>query len=240
MPCVGWTADPKEQPYLTLEQGSPGWFAVRKGRLTASKIASLMGVGYESRRRFWELETGKAKPKVVTEAMMAGTRDEPVIRRIFARVLGPDFIVNPFVGSFYDKENGFTASPDGLVVDLASTTAPNTYLLEIKRPANALYAQPRANHIIQMHCQMVASGVNQCLYVVAHPDEGLRIWLLRFCPVIWAIVLDKVEEYREFAKEGDMPRTQTGGTALKAEIIGLAAAELLYNAEGALYSIFSR
>ena len=106
-----------------LIQGSDEWFAVRMGKITASKLGDLMRVTkygestYKTRLRMElaiERLTGKsASPNFMNQAMKDGVEREPDARKLFEAITGKEVAE---CGSFDHPDIVNTsASPDGLI-----------------------------------------------------------------------------------------------------------------------------
>ena len=106
-----------------LIQGSPEWFAVRNGKITASKLSDLMKKTkwgestYKTRLRMElaiERITGKsAGDNFMNQAMKNGVEREPDARKLFEAITGKEVAE---CGSFDHPEIVNTsASPDGLI-----------------------------------------------------------------------------------------------------------------------------
>lgn len=156
--------------------------------------------------------------------MRAGLHDEDAIRAAFAALIGRGAVVNSHVGTFVCESDNFLATPDGIVTDLA--TGRNA-LLEIKRPLNDVYPAPRPGHIVQMLCQMRASGLRTCWYVVCHPWGGMRVWFIEYDDWAWQLVEAALAEYRRLDAAGDMPARQSDCKATAARLGTLVPACLV-------------
>ena len=148
-------------------QGSPEWFALRVGRVTASRVADVIAKtksGYSASRATYmgeliaERLTGVSAPGFTNAAMQHGTATEPLAReayraQTFDDVVEVGFVIHPRIAQA-------GASPDGLVGDegLVEIKAPNTSthidtLLSGKVPAK---------YETQMLWQMAATGRAWC------------------------------------------------------------------------------
>lgn len=111
-----------------LEQRSPEWFAVRCGKVTASRIADLTATtrsGYSTSRANYKAQlvcerlTGCVEPSYTNAAMQWGIDKEPEARDAYAEhaLVGIEevgFVVHPTIPSAGCSPDGLVA-PDGMV-----------------------------------------------------------------------------------------------------------------------------
>lgn len=167
-------------------QGSSEWFAIRCGKVTASKISDLMAktkTGYSASRANYmaqiivERLTNQVQESYSNAAMQWGTETEPQAR------YGYEFETDNIV-----KEIGFVdhptilltgASPDGLVG--------GDGLIEIKCPNTAthidflLTGEIDGKYIKQMQWQLACTGRKWCDFVSFDPrlPANLQIKIVR-------------------------------------------------------------
>ena len=164
-------------PEVEVIQGSPEWFAVRCGKISASRLGDIM------RKTKWGESTYKAKVRlelaieritgksvssvVMNKAMHDGVEREPDARLLFEAVTGKEVAL---CGSFDHPEIVNTsASPDGL---LRGENA----VLEIKCPTHATHAKnlmsetmPK-NYIYQVQWQIACTESDYAYFASYHPD----------------------------------------------------------------------
>lgn len=167
-------------------QRSDAWFALRCGRVTASRVADVLArtkVGWAAARAQYMVQlvverlSGIAEPSLASPAMRWGTEKEPEARAAYrfyhdADVSNVDFVLHPeiFMAG---------ASPDGLVG--------RDGLLEIKCPTSATHINTiRSGDIpekyqLQMLWQMACTGRNWCDFLSYDPrmPEPLRLFVRR-------------------------------------------------------------
>ena len=160
-----------------IPQGSPEWFAVRCGKISASRLGDIM------RKTKWGESTYKAKVRlelaieritgksvssnVMSQAMYDGVEREPDARTLFEAVTGKEVAL---CGSFDHPDIVNTsASPDGL---LRGENA----VLEIKCPTHATHAKnimsetmPK-NYIYQVQWQIACTESDFAYFASYHPD----------------------------------------------------------------------
>ena len=168
---------------MTIEQGSPEWFALRAGKVTASRVADILAktkTGPSASRQNYLIElalqrtTGIIQESYTNAAMEWGTQTEPQARVAY------EVNTNNFVDqvAFIDHPNiaWFGCSPDGLVSDRG--------LVEIKCPNSATHweyfksKEPPKKYFIQMQAQMAVSGRDWCDFISFDPRMPDRSQLL--------------------------------------------------------------
>ena len=164
-------------PEVEVIQGSPEWFAVRCGKISASRLGDIM------RKTKWGESTYKAKVRlelaieritgksvsstVMSQAMYDGVEREPDARTLFEAVTGKEVAL---CGSFdHPTIVNTSASPDGL---LRGENA----VLEIKCPTHATHAKnlmsetmPK-NYIYQVQWQIACTESDYAYFASYHPD----------------------------------------------------------------------
>ena len=169
-----------------IEQGTDEWFAIRCGKVTASRVADVIATtksGYSASRANYEAQliceilTGKPAESYSNAAMQWGTETEPLARAQYELKTGNmvnqvGFVVHPII-----EQAG--ASPDGLIGEdgCIEIKCPNTSthldtLLSQKVPSK---------HITQMTWQMVCAGRKWCDFVSYDPrlPENLQLFIER-------------------------------------------------------------
>jgi putative phage-type endonuclease len=169
-----------------IEQGTDEWFAIRCGKVTASRVADVIATtktGYSASRANYEAQliceilTGKPAESYSNAAMQWGTETEPLARAQYELKTGEmvnqiGFVVHPMI-----EQAG--ASPDGLVGSEG--------LIEIKCPNTSthldtlLSQKVPSKYIVQMTWQMVCTGRKWCDFVSYDPrlPENLQLFVQR-------------------------------------------------------------
>jgi putative phage-type endonuclease len=162
------------------EQGTAEWLSERAGKVTASRIASVMAktkTGYGADRANYmadliaERLTGIPKQGFTNEAMRWGTETEPQARAMYELETGLTVIETGFVP--HPTLEGTGASPDGLVGDSG--------LIEIKCPNTATHIETLRGaaidrkYLLQMHWQMICTGRDWCDFVSFDPRLPLEM-----------------------------------------------------------------
>lgn len=158
-----------------IEQGSDAWKLLRLGIPTASVFKVLMARGEQKGRQTLmyrlagERITGEPSENYTNEAMEAGKRDEPELRKHYAFVRDTELQQVAFIRI---KKCG--CSPDALV--------PDDGMLEIKRVAPHLLIpmllEPTkfpAAHVAQTQGAMLVSGRNWCDLLLGHPKMPQKL-----------------------------------------------------------------
>ena len=169
-----------------IEQNTQEWFAIRCGKVTASRIADIIATtksGYSASRANYEAQliceilTGKPAESFTNAAMAWGTETEPLARAQYELKTGN--MVNQIGFVVHPKIEQAGASPDGLV--------DNDGLIEIKCPntsthLDTLLAQKvPSKYITQMTWQMVCTGRKWCDFVSydSRLPENLQLFVQR-------------------------------------------------------------
>ena len=189
-----------------LIQGSDEWFAVRMGKITASKLGDLMRVTkygestYKTRLRMElaiERLTGKsASPNFMNQAMHDGVEREPHARKLFEAITGKEVAL---CGSFdHPDVVNTSASPDGLIRG-------EDAVLELKCPTHVTHAKnllsekmPK-NYEYQVQWQIACTESEYAYFASYHPDfpKELRLkWVKVLRDNI--MILDLEDAVREF------------------------------------------
>jgi len=171
---------------MNIIQGTPEWFAIRVGKVTASRVADVGAktkTGWGASRANYMAEliaerlTGEVVPSFMSTAMQWGTEMEPLARdayefRTDATVETVGFVAHPSI-----LMSG--ASPDGLVGFDG--------LIEIKCPNTATHIDTLMGDSIaskyetQMQWQMACTGRKWCDFVSFDPrmPESMRLFIRR-------------------------------------------------------------
>jgi putative phage-type endonuclease len=159
---------------IEVEQRSNEWFALRLGKVTASRVADLMAktkTGYSATRENYmaqlvvERISNSQAESFTNAAMQWGTDQEPYARAEYEATQGAMVEECGFVSHPTIEMAG--ASPDGLVGDEG--------LIEIKCPNTATMIDVLLTGVVaskyntQMQFQMACTGRQWCDYVVFDP-----------------------------------------------------------------------
>ena len=169
-----------------IVQGSLEWFAMRCGKVTASRVADVLAktkTGWGAGRANYAAEliaerlTGATAPSFTNAAMQWGTDQEPVARQVYAARHSLDVSEIGFVDHPEIAMSG--ASPDGLVGVWG--------LVEIKCPNTATHLDTLLSetvpgkYITQMQWQMACTGREWCDFVSFDPrlPESMALFVKR-------------------------------------------------------------
>lgn len=190
-------------------QGSPEWFAIRLGKVTASRVSDVVArtkTGPAASRANYmgqliaERLTGEVAPTYVSPEMQWGTDQEPHARSAYefradATVEQIAFVDHPTIAN-----SG--ASPDGLIG--------SDGLLEIKCPNTSTHidtllgrAMP-GKYLTQVQWQMACTGRQWCDFVSFDPrmPEMMSLFIVRV-PRNDELIADLEKQVREFIAEVD-------------------------------------
>ena len=169
-----------------IVQGSDEWFAARRGKVTASRVADLMArtkTGFSTSRENYKAElvleimTGQTIPNFTSDAMRWGTEKEPEARAKYAETTFEPITEIGFVD--HPDILGAGCSPDGLVGDDG--------LIEIKCPNTSTFIEILLNDKVpqkwqtQIQMQLDCTGRQWCDFVCYDPrmPEGAQIYIKR-------------------------------------------------------------
>ena len=169
-----------------IEQGTDEWFAIRCGKVTASRVADVIATtktGYSASRANYEAQliceilTGKPAESFTNAAMAWGTETEPLARAQYELKTGN--MVNQIGFVVHPKIEQAGASPDGLV--------DNDGLIEIKCPNTSthldtlLSQKVPSKYITQMTWQMLCTDRKWCDFVSYDPrlPDNLQLFIQR-------------------------------------------------------------
>jgi putative phage-type endonuclease len=168
-----------------MEQGSPEWFEIRCGKVTASRVADIIArtkSGPSASRANYAAQlvaerlTGTVAESFTSTAMEWGTAMEPEARTAYEfvhrKVVEVGFVQHPTI-----EMSG--ASPDGFVGDDG--------LVEIKCPNTATHIETLigksvpAKYITQMQWQLACTGRKWCDFVSYDPrlPETMSLFVKR-------------------------------------------------------------
>lgn len=169
-----------------IVQGTPEWFDVRRGKVTASRVPDLVArtkSGWGASRVNYMAEliaerlTGTSTSSYTNAAMQWGTEMEPEARAAYEFRRDCDVAEVGFVEHPVIAMSG--ASPDGLIGDDG--------LVEIKCPNTATHIDTLmgqgvpSKYLLQMQWQMACTGRKWCDFVSFDPrmPESMRLFIKR-------------------------------------------------------------
>ncbi len=110
-----------------MEQGTPEWLEFRKNKIGASDAASILGVGFHSPYKLWQVKLGMCEIKQ-TPAMARGLDLEPMIRQEYELQVGvnvePEVIVHPTIPWMMASLDGHNAEKK-VAVELKTANKPD-------------------------------------------------------------------------------------------------------------------
>jgi putative phage-type endonuclease len=171
-------------------QGTPEWLELRKGHVTASKVADIMAktkTGPSASRQNYLIElaiqrvTGVIEETFKNDAMIRGTEEEPKAREKYQQITKTFVEELSFVK--HKTIEWFGCSPDGIIRNNDGTYN----LLEIKNPNSATHwayikaGEPPTKYKIQMMAQMACTGAEWCDFFSfdSRMPEGSQYFIAR-------------------------------------------------------------
>lgn len=173
---------------MLIEQRSPEWFEIRKGKITSSEIHKIMGKGdFSETAKSYLLEKvcefyGGVTEPATGAALTWGTELESVAIQHYEEVKG----VKVDKASFIPVDEHYGGSPDGLL--------PPEGIIEVKCPfksANhfkhgmintpAKFKKIASGYYYQCVSNMICAGAKWCDFISFDPRvaEGYRMFIFR-------------------------------------------------------------
>ncbi|ECH5763957.1 hypothetical protein FPY49_03785 [Campylobacter coli] len=177
---------------IDLEQGSHEWLNFRKGKITASIVASCIGEkgAFLSKEKAKELIQGVYEP-YVSEAMKKGREYEELIRAKMEFIIGKD--ITPIVIQSLENEL-FMASLDGIdnektIYEFKYSTNNKEYeqVLKFKKPSSKYYAQ--------IQFQLFVGGFEKCVFAVLNENDDLTYCMVKSDKEYQDFMLRKIDEF---------------------------------------------
>lgn len=199
-------------PVQDIDQNTEAWLRVRATcDLTASEIASVLGVGYDSPAALWRKKCGLTPEKAdqpnhyQLEAMKRGQFLEPFARERMDILLNRRAMSGGFWTRTVVYQNlGFVlgASPDGIYTQ--TLVEPEPAVLEIKCPISKTECAPDSpdsrdrfwTYFFQIQCQLFCTGYKRAILFVFHPDLPNVAYRLKYDHDMWVnYVLPRLAEF---------------------------------------------
>lgn len=199
--CGHTRADLADAWVLEASQGSKLWAQTRTKMITASRVADLLGVGYNDIELAWMHLAGKLHPVINNErAVQWGNDWEPVVRSGVCELGG---YTCEEVGLCVSKHTPWLGgSPDGILTDKEG----KRYILEIKCPFR--YARKRAclpceegtwdlqpGYWHQVQTLMYITGIERALFVIWSPGHYHTQVILYDQPYVVGNMIPKLSRY---------------------------------------------
>lgn len=153
---------------VELEQGTEKWLQWRRDKITASRIAQLMGLSpYGTPYQLWEEMTGRKEPAKTNDNMLYGQRMEPLIRAFWEFQTG-----NKYTPACYEHPeiHYLAASLDGIdcheegILEIKTC---NREVFELAKTGNVV-----DYYLVQMQLQLMC--VPTARYVHAIFANGIK------------------------------------------------------------------
>ena len=181
---------------VKVEQGSKEWLAMRRGKITSTDAVVIMGKvpsNYQinTKYKLFMHKIGLGETINISPAMKLGTELEPYARQKFIDVTGIEVKPAVFLGTDFP----FT------MASLDAVDEGKRVIVEIKCPGNsnhqhALDGQISEGYIIQMHHQMICTGIRQCYYMSYTPESHVIIEVM-FDHKLASEIIEQEKEFYE-------------------------------------------
>ncbi|AKJ53359.1 hypothetical protein CD56_03040 [Campylobacter lari] len=177
---------------IELEQGSKEWLEFRKGKITASIVASCIGEkgAFLSKEKAKELIQGLFEP-YTNKAMQKGREYEELIRAKMEFMIGKD--ITPIVIQSLENDL-FMASLDGIddektIYEFKYSTNNEEYeqVLKFKKPSPKYYAQ--------VQFQLFVGGFEKCVFAVLNENDDLTYCVVKSDKEYQDFMLRKIDEF---------------------------------------------
>jgi len=146
------------------EQGTPAWFAQRKGKLTASAFGQAAGLGPGSRQQAWRRHFG-LEVFEGNEATEYGTTNEPVALAAYAGYCTEFDTTMSLVGFVPHPEHDWLGGSPDLLIDMDGVG-------EIKCPfSGVIYPEVPPYYMAQMQGLMEITDRAWCDFIVWTPER---------------------------------------------------------------------
>jgi len=191
--------EPCDSPYKPVTAVSTAvtglsviWFLLRAYRLTASVVATAIGLGEAyPKDLYWKITTCPLAKTDDNEAMSEGRRKEPFVILRFSEITKM-----PVEESYYrtDRELPWLgATPDGYIPHDTLSGTDGPALLECKAPFYRPYEHPPIKYVIQTYIQMRVEDL-RTNYLAMYWDDGrcMRIWRIRWCDRVWMWIVTRM------------------------------------------------
>lgn len=215
-----------------MQQNTPEWLEMRKGKIGASDCPIIMGVSpWTTPYELWERKLGLREEQQENEAMRRGKELEPFARAEFNRLI--DGLVFPQI-KIHPKYDWMMASLDGISDN-------GKCVVEIKCPANfkdhelALNGSVPPKYIPQLQHQMEVCGLDEMFYfsyyTPYHEKPTALIPVVRDQKYIDNILTQEIEFYRCMKEIEAPPLTDKDFIQKKDSAWRVTVAELQYASE---------
>lgn len=184
-----------------LIQGTPEWFAFRKGKITASMMPTIMGENpYETPLQLFD-RILMNEDKEETAAMSRGKRLEPLARDWWQKVYGFK-LETPVVQ--HDKYDWLIASLDGY-----NEKGSPCKLVEIKcGEKDYAYTEETDeiphHHIAQLQFQLMITGLESIYYMAFNGEDGL-VYPVKADPKYQEKILEAAKDFHKRLINFDPP-----------------------------------
>lgn len=197
-----------------MQQGDAEWLKVRdKCAVTGSRVGDAVGVGYNSRQKYWR-QKKKLEPKTeMNWRMSEGIRREPWVAELYFRIMGAMYApVTLYTDAFtylpWDKRMGGSVDR---VVECDRTG--ERWVLEIKTAPDApMRTKLPVSHNLQMLFLCKTLGLSKAHYICHSQGQGIFLAEVTWDDKLWDyIVMPRLRYFADMIDRNVCPPKMKAG-----------------------------
>lgn len=189
-----------------MKQGDAKWHETRdKCAVTASRVADAVGVGYNSRQKYWREKTNREAKVAANWRMLEGNRREPWVAELYFRLMAAFYSpVTLFTDSFtYLEEDPRIGGSVDRIVECDRTG--ERWVLEIKTcPDGPMRTELPVSHNLQMLVLCKCLKLPKAHYIAHSQGQGIFACEVTWEPELWGLIKDRLD-YFATCVEHDVP-----------------------------------
>jgi len=206
----------KDQEIEQPAQLSSEWFAMRKGKLSGSKLSQFMFIKTEEELTtfYEEVFEGRKRPPFTEEQQKwvkwGRDHEDIALKAMLDNVPNMVALEAPMVQ--HTSCDWIAASPDGFY-EMFDPERPTEVIergcVEIKCPAKSMKCntKPTYYYIPQTYWEMACSGRDKVIFCSWGPDN-CRAWKMHWTEDVWGPLCDIVHDFRKRKSEDAVPFDQ--------------------------------
>lgn len=203
----------KDQGLNQPEQLSPEWFAMRKGKLSGSKLSQFMFINTEEELTtfYEEVFEGRKRPPFTPEQQSWvewGRKHEDIaLKALLDNVPNMYALEAPMVQ--HTEVQWIASSPDGFYEFFNEDGVYEDGCIEIKCPAKSkkCNTKPTYYYVPQMYWEMACSGKRRVIFCSWGPDN-CRGWKIEWDDAVWIALCEIVKDFKQRKSPSALPFDQ--------------------------------